>query len=189
MLFLTGPITWQSYFPKKFLWLLSSILCSTCNCVERIIAEIPSGFTKNYGPLQRLSTEITNLIYMHQCRLLIISKGAGLSHTSHEPVFLYSEGTKNKTKTKTKNLAGENHLLMCVWAAWAIICNLVFPECRAQRLGLIKIPLSRPTRVQVLCNLGLFSCIFLYFERAVLTQKAPFLSTLFDSVWSAYRCI
>lgn len=32
-------------------------------------------------------------------------------------------------------------------------------------------PLSRTTRVQVLCNLGHFSCIFLYFERAVLTHK------------------
>lgn len=68
----------------------------------------------------------------------------------------------SEKKTTTKKVSrSESPTDVC---EHGIICSLVFHECRAGHLGLIKIPLSKATQVQVLCNLGLFHFIFFYFK-------------------------
>lgn len=73
-------------------------------------------------------------------------------------LFLYSE------KTTTKNLTSQNHLLMSLCEALQLFTILSSMCVQPEHLGLLKIPLSRTTQLQVLCNLGLFHCIFFYFE-------------------------
>lgn len=73
-------------------------------------------------------------------------------------LFLYSE------KTTTKNLRSENHLLLSLCEAWQPFTTLSFMCVQPEHFGLLKIPLSRTTQLQVLCNLGLFHYIFFCFE-------------------------